>query len=215
MKKAVIFDMDGTLLNTLEDLTESVNIVLEKFRFPLRTKDEVKNFVGNGVKPLFERALPSNTNEKMKEKCIEYFKEIYHKNMYNHTCPYDGILEALKELKNSDYKIGVVSNKFDKAVKTLSEKFFGDLIDISVGQSDDVPQKPAPNGVLKAIRELGVQSAVLVGDSDVDIQTAKNADIPSVGVTWGFRDRDNLSGANYIADSVEDMLKQIKNLTIY
>ena len=212
MTKAIIFDMDGTILNTLDDLTESVNIALEKFGFAKHTQNEVKSFVGNGVKLLFERALPPNTEECTKQKCIEHFKKTYSKNMYNHTKPYNGVLEVMKDLRNNGYKIGVVSNKFDKAVKKLGQRYFKGLIDISIGQADDVPQKPAPNGVLKAMRELGVQSAILVGDSDVDIRTAKNAGIPSIGVTWGFRSKNDLCNANAIAETPLELLEQIKNL---
>jgi len=211
MKEAVIFDMDGTLLNTLEDLTQSVNSTMQKFGFQIHTKEEIRKFVGNGVRVLFDRALPKNISNEIKEKCIEYFKKDYSENMYSHTGAYKGILEILKELKNSGYKIAVVSNKFDKAVKELSEKYFRGLIDVSIGQSDDVPQKPAPNGVFKAMRELGIRSAVYVGDSDVDVQTAKNANLPSIGVTWGFRDKENLFGADIIVDSPEELLKQIRN----
>ncbi len=212
MIKAVIFDMDGTILDTLEDLKESTNFALKSFGFPTRTLDEVRNFVGNGVRILFERAVPKNCDKNTLEKCIEIFKKHYSENMYNHTKPYNGILKILKELKNDGVKIAVVSNKFDEAVKILSEKYFKDLIDISVGQADDVPQKPAPNGVFKAMKELGVNSAIYVGDSDVDVQTAKNAGLMSIGVTWGFRDAENLKGADYIVDEPFDIIKIVRSL---
>ena len=212
MIQAVIFDMDGTILNTLDDLYESVNLTLANFGFKVKTFDEVRRFVGNGVRLLFKRALPDDIDDETLEKCISYFKKIYAENMYNHTAPYNGIIKLLKELKSNGIKIAVVSNKFDLAVKELSKKFFENLIDISIGQADDVPPKPAPNGVFKAMKILNVKSAIFIGDSDVDIETAKNANLPSIGVTWGFRDRENLQGADYIADYPEEINKIIKSL---
>jgi len=212
MIEAVIFDMDGTILNTLDDLYESVNITLDNFGFPKRTLDEVRQFVGNGVRLLFQRALPNEVNDDVLEKSIIFFKKTYAQNMYNHTAPYDSIKKILKELNNNGVKIAVVSNKFDLAVKELSKKYFGDLIDISVGQSDEVPQKPAPNGVFKAMKDLGVKSAIYVGDSDVDVQTAKNANLPCIGVTWGFRDREYLKGADYIIDTPDELIEIIRSL---
>ena len=212
MIEAVIFDMDGTILNTLDDLYESVNITLDNFGFPKRTLDEVRQFVGNGVRLLFQRALPNEVNDDVLEKSIIFFKKTYAQNMYNHTAPYDSIKKILKELNNNGVKIAVVSNKFDLAVKELSKKYFGDLIDISVGQSDEVPQKPAPNGVFKAMRDLDVKSAIYVGDSDVDVQTAKNANLPCIGVTWGFRDREYLKGADYIIDTPDELIEIIRSL---
>ncbi len=212
MVQAVIFDMDGTILNTLEDLKESVNITLSNFGFKTRTLEEVRQFVGNGVKLLFQRALPDNTDNETLEKCILFFKKTYAENMYNHTIPYDGILKILQEIKALGLKTAVVSNKFDLAVKELSKKYFGDLIDISVGQSDDVPQKPAPNGTFKAMKELNVQTAIYVGDSDVDVKTAKNANLQCIGVTWGFRDREYLKGADYIVDSPKELMQIIRSM---
>lgn len=212
MIEAVIFDMDGTILNTLDDLYESVNITLDNFGFPKRTLDEVRQFVGNGVRLLFQRALPNEVNDDVLEKSIIFFKKTYAQNMYNHTAPYDSIKKILKELNNNGVKIAVVSNKFDLAVKELSKKYFGDLIDISVGQSDEVPQKPAPNGVFKAMKDLDVKSAIYVGDSDVDVQTAKNANLPCIGVTWGFRDREYLKGADYIINTPDELIEIIRSL---
>lgn len=212
MIEAVIFDMDGTILNTLDDLYESVNITLDNFGFPKRTLDEVRQFVGNGVRLLFQRALPNEVNDDVLEKSIIFFKKTYAQNMYNHTAPYDSIKKILKELNNNGVKIAVVSNKFDLAVKELSKKYFGDLIDISVGQSDEVPQKPAPNGVFKAMKDLDVKSGIYVGDSDVDVQTAKNANLPCIGVTWGFRDREYLKGADYIIDTPDELIEIIRSL---
>lgn len=212
MIEAVIFDMDGTLLNTLEDLQISVNFVMQIFNFPLRTIDEVRNFVGNGVNLLFERAVPQGVDSLTVKECIKLFKKHYSENMHNHTAPYDGILEVLEILKSSGIKTGIVSNKFDAAVKEMSKKYFGSLIDIAVGQADDVPQKPSPDGVLKVIKNLGVSSAVYVGDSDVDIITAKNCNLPSIGVSWGFRDISFLKGADFIVDKPIELVEIIRSL---
>ena len=212
MIKAVIFDLDGTLLNTLEDLKEATNFALCKFGYPERTLNEVRCFVGNGVKKLIERAVPENC--KNIDECLEIFKKNYSENMCNHTKPYDGILKILEELHKDGVKIGVVSNKFDSAVKDLCKKYFGDLIDCAIGQNDDVPKKPAPNGVLKAMKELGADknSTIYAGDSDVDVQTAKNAQLPCIGVTWGFRTIEYLKGADFIANQPEDIIKIIRSL---
>ena len=212
MIKAVIFDLDGTLLNTLEDLKESTNFALCKFGYPERTLNDVRCFVGNGVKKLIERAVPENCTNI--DECLEIFKKNYSENMCNHTKPYNGILKILEELHKDGLKIGVVSNKFDSAVKDLCKKYFGDLIDCAIGQNDDVPKKPAPNGVLKAMKELGADknSTIYAGDSDVDVQTAKNAQLPCIGVTWGFRTIEYLKGADFIANQPEDIIKIIRSL---
>lgn len=209
MKKAVIFDLDGTLLNTLEDLRESTNFTLEKFGYPKRSKDEIRNFVGNGVRKLIQRAFEKEDIEEE----LEVFKTHYGKNMYNHTAPYDGIIETLNDLKSMGVKTGVVSNKFDKAVKELCEKYFPNLIDIAIGQSSDIPKKPAPDGVFKALKFLNENenSAIYIGDSDVDIMTAKNSNLPCIGVTWGFRDKESLNGANFVINKPYDIINIIRS----
>jgi len=209
MVQAVIFDMDGTVLNTLFDLTESVNFSLKKFSLPPKTIEQVRKAVGNGVYKLAKRVLPENFSEDELSKWLEIFKNHYSKNMYNHTKSYDGILDVLKELKTKGIKTAIVSNKYDSAVKELSKKYFKDLIDVSIGQSDEIEPKPSPKGIIKAINELNIQSAIYVGDSDVDIQTAQNANLPVIGVTWGFRDRENLTGADYIIDKPCEILNII------
>lgn len=212
MIDAVIFDLDGTLLNTLEDLKNSTNYALNELGFPKRSLEEVRCFVGNGVRKLIERAVPQSCDKETTERCLEIFKKNYSENMYNNTAPYNSILEILKDLRSNGLKIGVVSNKFDLAVKELCKKYFEDLVDIAIGQADDVPKKPAPDGVLKAIKQLGAQNVVYVGDSEVDVQTAKNADIPCIGVTWGFRDRKNLEGADFIIDNPRDIINIIRSM---
>lgn len=212
MIDAVIFDLDGTLLNTLEDLKNSTNFALNELGFPKRSLEEVRCFVGNGVRKLIERAVPQSCDKETTEKCLEIFKKNYSENMYNNTTPYNSILEILKDLRNNGLKIGVVSNKFDFAVKELCKKYFEDLVDIAIGQADDVPKKPAPDGVLKAIKQLGAENVVYIGDSEVDVQTAKNADIPCIGVTWGFRDRKDLEGADFIIDKPHDIINIIRSM---
>lgn len=212
MKKFVIFDLDGTLLNTLEDLKDSTNFALHEFAYPKRTLDEVRSFLGNGVQKLIERAVPKDCQNV--EECLKCFKNHYSENMYNKTAPYEGIVEVLKELREKGLKIGVVSNKFDAAVKELCEKYFDGLIDVAIGQSDEVAKKPAPDGVLKAMEILGAEKefTIYVGDSDVDVQTAKNANLPCIGVTWGFRDRENLFGADFIIEKPCDIINVIRSV---
>lgn len=213
MINTVIFDLDGTLLNTLEDLKNSTNYALSQFGFPTHSTEDIRKFVGNGVKKLIERAVPKNCDTKTTVKCLEIFKEHYSKNMYNNTKPYNSIIEILKELKNNGAKIAVVSNKFDSAVKKLCSIYFGNLIDVAIGQSENIPAKPLPNGVFKAIELLNTEksSVIYIGDSEVDVATAKNANIPCIGVTWGFRDEQDLAGANFIINKPSELIDIIKN----
>lgn len=212
MIKTVIFDLDGTLLNTLEDLKNATNFALSEFGYPKRSLEEVRCFVGNGVRKLIERAVPENCENV--DECLCIFKKNYSENMCNRTVPYNGIVKILKDLKSNGVKIGVVSNKFDSAVKELCKKYFGNLIDIAIGQADDVPKKPAPDGVFKAMKELGADksSTAYVGDSEVDVQTAKNSGLPCIGVTWGFRDKEVLKGADFIVDNPCDIIDVIRSM---
>ena len=188
MEKGAIFDLDGTLLYTLEDLKDSVNYSLAKFGYPCRTLDEVRNFVGNGVKLLIERALPGGEKNSDFKECLTCFKEHYKKNMYNKTRLFDGIDEMLAELNSRGYKIAVVSNKFDAAVKELCEKYFCGKIEIAIGESEEVRKKPAPDSVLKAMEVLNCNPELTyyIGDSEVDIETAKNAGLKCISVSWGY-----------------------------
>ncbi|HIT93328.1 MAG TPA: HAD family hydrolase [Candidatus Stercorousia faecigallinarum] len=212
MIKTVIFDLDGTLLNTLEDLKDAANFALSEFGYPKRSLEEIRCFVGNGVRKLIERAVPEACENI--DECLCIFKKNYSENMCNNTVPYNGILKILKDLQNKGVKIGVVSNKFDSAVKELCKKYFGNLVDIAVGQSDDVPKKPAPEGVFKVMKELGAEkiSTVYIGDSEVDVQTAKNSGLPCIGVTWGFRNKNDLQGADYIIDNPCDIISVIRSM---
>ena len=214
MEKGAIFDLDGTLLYTLEDLKDSVNYSLAKFGYPCRTLDEVRNFVGNGVKLLIERALPGGEKNPDFKECLTCFKEHYKKNMYNKTRLFDGIDEMLAELNSRGYKIAVVSNKFDAAVKELCEKYFCGKIEIAIGESEEVRKKPAPDSVLKAMEVLNCNPELTyyIGDSEVDIETAKNAGLKCISVSWGYKDKDFLKehGASTIVDRPLEILKILK-----
>lgn len=215
MKKydTVIFDLDGTLLNTLEDLTDSVNYALRLHGFPQRTISEVRSFVGNGVARLMELSIPDGCNNPQFEKCLEDFRNHYSKNMQNKTDAYDGIMDLLKQLSEENYKIAIVSNKFDKAVKGLNREYFGKYIKVAIGESENVSKKPAPDTVFKALEELDstIDKAVYVGDSEVDVKTARNSGTVCIGVTWGFRGRKLLEekGADYIIDKPCELLNII------
>ena len=209
--KAIIFDLDGTLLNTLDDLADSVNAALSKFGHPVRTVDEIRSFVGNGVELLIRRALAPVDEPDEIEQVYKAFSAIYSANMKNKTAPYPGINEVLSALKQKDVKMAVVSNKFHKAVVPLIKDYFGEYIPLAIGADENTPKKPDPTGTLKAVELMGVdkETTVYIGDSDVDIITAKNANLFALGCTWGFRDRELLqqSGADMIIDSPEEMLK--------
>ena len=209
--KTLIFDLDGTLLNTLLDLASSVNYAMRECGFCERTTDEVRRFIGNGVEVLIRRAVPEGTSEEEYKKALDVFKTHYKQNSRNKTAPYDGICDILKRLKADGYKLAIVSNKVDFAVKDLRDEFFNGLIDVAIGDSDATPTKPEPDMVYKAIEELGadIESCIYIGDTDVDIETAKNSGMDCISVSWGFRTRKELEeyGATMIADCAEDILK--------
>lgn len=211
--KAVIFDLDGTLLNTLDDLAASVNYALGKCSFPQRTTDEVRRFIGNGVRILMRRSVPEGTGNEEYNSAFEAFTAHYKENSRNMTKPYDGIYNLLQKLKKDGYKTAIVSNKIDFAVKDLRDEFFSDFIEVAVGDSEDTRNKPEPDMVFKALSELGVSASesVYVGDTDVDIETAKNAGMDVISVSWGFRTRAEIEGysATMIADKPSDILKFI------
>lgn len=215
MKKTVIFDLDGTLLNTLDDLADSTNYALSKFGYPTRTIEEVRQFVGNGVAKLIERAIPEGKNNPNFEKCLAIFKENYAQNMYNKTAPYNGIIEMLSNLKSKGIKIAVVSNKFDLAVKELCKKYFEGFIDFAAGENEaqGIRKKPAPDTVISVLNKFNFapEDAVYVGDSDVDIMTAKNSKMPCISVTWGFRDEKFLleNGATILINAPSEIYNHL------
>lgn len=193
----VIFDLDGTLLNSIDDLTDSINKALGQCGFPKHTKKEVQGCVGDGVDMLVRRALPQNADQVDYNAVYNAFVAIYSENMYNKTQPYLGIPELISELRRRGVKMAVVSNKFQGAVTPLIEDYFGDCIPVSVGADEDTPKKPDPSGVLKAMEQLGSvhEHTIYMGDSDVDILTAKNAGVFSVACTWGLREKAVLEAA--------------------
>lgn len=203
-KNTIIFDLDGTLLNTLDDLADSVNYVLEKHDFPLHSTDKVRQMVGNGIALLIERAIPNGRSNPLFDTCLAEFQEYYKAHMQEKTAPFAGITDLLSVLREQGYLLAVVSNKFDAAVKALCRDYFGDLIDVAIGETATVARKPAPDTVFTAMQQLNVtpERCIYVGDSDVDIETAKNAGIPCISVTWGFRDEAFLRahGASCIVD---------------
>jgi len=211
---SVVFDLDGTLLDTLGDLRDSVNFALEKNNLPKRTTEEIRSFVGNGIRLLIERAVPENTPIEITDKCFSDFKEYYKDHSAILTKAYEGIIDLLTTLKEKGVKIAVVSNKADFAVKTLMEDYFKGLYDCAYGERAGVMRKPAPDAVFGAISEMGgnLENTVYIGDSDVDVETSKNAKLPCIAVTWGFRDKRVLESLNpeYIVDSPSDILNIIE-----
>ena len=192
--KTYIFDLDGTLLSTLADLAASTNYALRTHHMPERSLDEVRRFVGNGVKKLMERAIPGGLNNPLFEETFATFRQHYMQHNLDTTQPYPGIMQLLEQLKAEDKNIAVVSNKFYAATRELCRHFFGDLVPVAIGEREDIRKKPAPDTVIEALRELGVdkEGAIYIGDSDVDIMTAKNSGMPCVSVLWGFRDKEFL-----------------------
>ena len=216
MNKGAIFDLDGTLLYTLEDLKDSVNFALNKFNYPERTLDEIRIFVGNGVRLLIERALPQGSQNPDFDRCLNCFKEHYAKNMYNKTKPFDGIEEMLNTLKTRNYSIAVVSNKFDAAVKQLCKTYFDKKIELAIGESEaeGLRKKPYPDSVLYAMNLLNCEPAktFYIGDSEVDIQTANNSGLKCISVTWGYKNEEYLKahGAQIIVHKPSDILEILK-----
>lgn len=209
----VIFDLDGTILNTLDDLADSLNHVLEANNFPTHTKDEVRMFVGNGIRKLIERALPQDADEATRENIYNQFSEYYSQHSQDLTKPYDGIPELFKELKNLGIKVAVNTNKNEDIAKIVCDKYFPGMIDFIAGGRTDTPIKPAPDGVNKILKTLNVpkEEALFVGDSDVDIQTGANCGIDEIGVAWGFRGEEFLRqhGAKTVFSDVEQLKKYI------
>lgn len=209
--KAVIFDLDGTLLNTLDDLADSVNYVLKKHGFKERTLDEIRRFVGNGIYKLVKRSLPEGVDEAVIQSCYTEFSEYYKLNMMNKTKLYDGIEELLERLNREKIKLAVVTNKADFAAQELCKMLFGDKKYIAVGSDINRPNKPAPDNVFLAMKKMNVsaEDTVYIGDSEVDAQTAENAGLDFIAVLWGFRTREDLIPYNpkYTAETVSELEK--------
>ncbi len=212
----VIFDMDGTVLNTLEDLTVSVNYVLSKFNMPEHSEEEYRKFFGNGIKYALKCAVPEETPEEVIEEMLPIFREHYNEHCHDRTKPYDGIIELMSMLKANGYKMAIVSNKIDSAVKELNDRFFSEYVDVAIGEKPGIKRKPAPDTVLAALDELGSkkEAAVYIGDSEVDLQTALNSELPCISVLWGFRDKDFLisKGASVFAETPEEVYDILKKI---
>ena len=211
--KAVLFDMDGTLLDTLEDLCDSTNHALEQMGYPLRGIEEIRRFIGNGAEKQIRRAVPEGTSEGKIMETLAAFRAYYQDHCQIKTKVYDGLLDVLSELKEKGVKMAVVSNKPDAAVKKLSREYFGDRLDYAIGPSDGVRCKPYPDMAEEALKALGVEKkdAVFVGDSEVDVQTGLNAGLDVIAVSWGFRSREVVieAGAKMIADDASELEKLI------
>lgn len=208
---AVLFDMDGTLLNTLDDLAEACNYALRKMGYPTHPNEAYKRFVGNGAKVLIQRILPKEAlNEAVAEQARAIFDEYYQAHQFDNTRPYPGIPELLETLKQANMKLGVVSNKPDEFVQKIAAYYFPDIFDAVAGQQGQ-QTKPDPAGIQKVMEELQLTAGevLYVGDSGVDIETAHNAHIYDCGVSWGFRGAEELKqyGAAQIADKPEDILR--------
>lgn len=208
MKTGILFDLDGTLLDTLADLHDSVNHVMREFGYPERTLEEVRLFVGNGARRLMDQAVPDGVDGKA---AFNAFQSWYPKHCQIKTRAYSGIPEALEILKKK-YPIAIVSNKPDKAVKVLCADYFPGIY--ARGESTDCPRKPAPDMVYKAMAEIGVEKCVYVGDSEVDVLTAQNAGVPCLSVLWGFRDRADMEkvGGKHFCNNTENLVNALEEL---
>ena len=209
MKTAVLFDLDGTLLNTLEDLADSTNAALAQLGYPERTLEEVRQFVGNGARRLMEQAVPSGVDA---DAAYNAFRAYYDSHSQIKTAPYPGILAALAKIQEK-HPVAIVSNKPDSAVKILCSQYFPGIY--ARGESPDCPRKPAPDMVFMAMQALGCDRCIYVGDSEVDVLTAKNAGVPCLSVLWGFRDKDQIEAAGgtvfcaapgELPDKIEEMI---------
>ena len=214
---AVLFDLDGTLLDTLEDLADATNHIMEQFGFPKRTVEEVRRFVGNGAKRLIVQAIPEDASAETAEEAFSAFQSYYRANCQHKTRPYDGIPEVLEQLKREGYPMAIVSNKPDTAVQPLRDLYFPGLY--AQGEQPGCPRKPAPDMVFRAAKALGVapENCIYVGDSEVDVITAKNADMACISVLWGFRDKQEIreaGGGHFCTAPVEipEIVKQLEGM---
>ncbi len=207
MKIGILWDLDGTLLDTLGDLTDSVNYALTQFGYPQRTMEEVRRFVGNGAGQLIRLAVPEGEDPKP---VLDCFQAHYATHCQIKTKAYDGIPEALEQLRI--HPMAVVSNKPDFAVKSLCAQYFPGIY--ARGESADCPRKPAPDMVLKAMADIGVERCIYVGDSEVDVRTAENAGVPCLSVLWGFRDREEIAtaGGTHFCENIRDLAQKLEEM---
>jgi len=210
MRIGILFDLDGTLLNTLDDLTDAVNYALARFDCSPRTPQQVRSYLGNGAKQLIALSLPE-TNAPDVDAVLDVYRTYYNAHCQIKTGPYDGIPEALKKLGDK-YPLAVVSNKPDSATKPLIAQYFPGIY--ALGEKSDCPRKPAPDMLKRAMSDIGVEACVYIGDSEVDVLTARNTGVPCIAVSWGFRDREILeeSGAAYICDDPAQLVEMIETI---
>lgn len=211
MKTGVIFDLDGTLLDTLEDLHRCTNYVLRQYGCPPRSLTEIRQFVGNGARRQIQLALPGEEDDPPLDEVLAAYQTYYHAHCRTATCPYPGTLQALDAIREK-YPVAVVSNKPHEAVAELCREFFGEIY--ALGATPDSPRKPAPDMIRRAMVDIGVDRCVYVGDSEVDVATARNAGVPCLTVLWGFRDREELekAGAAHFCEKAEDLLPMLQRL---
>ena len=213
MYSLAIFDLDGTLLDTLGDLHASVNFALREFGFPERTIDEVRRFIGNGVVKLMERSTPDSVDAETQKACLDLFRAHYLEHMSDTTAPYANVIDLLIKLREKGLKIAVVSNKLHTAVEELCDSYFTGLIDKAVGVSVEAERKPSPINVIRTAELFNAElhECIYIGDSEVDVQTAHNADVKCIGITWGFRDKECLmeNGCDFIADTADEVYSLI------
>ena len=212
MKTGILFDLDGTLLSTLEDLTDAVNYTLRFYDCPERTQEEVRSFVGNGAERLVRLSLPGKPTDPDVKQALATYQAYYAEHSQIKTRPYDGILESLAEIRK-EFPIAVVSNKPDIATKKLCKQYFGEEV-FALGETGDIPRKPAPDMLLRAMAAIGVDRCIYVGDSEVDVITANNTGVPCLSVVWGFRDRECLleNGATHICEDPRDLPRCLKEM---
>lgn len=212
--KGVIFDLDGTLVNSLEDLADAMNSVLKSYNYPTHSYEAYKNFIGSGIKVLVRRALPeAEANNQQVETCFNSMIKIYSANCTQKTKPYNGIIDLLKQLKSINMKLGVLSNKNDEFTKKIVASIFPNYFEFVVGLSAEIPKKPNPFGALEISKNLGVkpEELIFVGDTEIDMQTANNANMYAVGVLWGFRSEEILisAGAKRVISNPLDLLEAL------
>ena len=209
----VIFDLDGTLLDTIDDLAGSANHALVAMGYEALPLDLVRSYVGHGIRDLVSKCIPDGLENPKFEECFAEFKRHYYVHCADATKPYAGMVELVKKLSEKEYKLAIVSNKADAPVNTLNDKFFGNYISLAIGERPELKKKPDPAAVEFALKELGSEKfeAVYIGDSEVDVKTAANSGIDCILVSWGFRSKQTLidAGANVIVDTPEELLAQL------
>ncbi len=211
MKLGILFDLDGTLLSTLEDLKDSVNHTLQQHGYPQRSLEEVRQFVGNGAERLIRLSLPGGESDERVRQVLADYQAYYATHAQIKTCPYPGIPEALKAI-GEKYPVAIVSNKPDIAVKPLCQDYFPGVY--ALGETPDCPRKPAPDMLYKAMADIGVDSCIYVGDSEVDVITAQNAGVKCLSVLWGFREKKDMQevGGVYFCSQASDLLSKLEEM---